>query len=99
VPLAYASARVAKGLEGLGERDFGKGQAVAAYGNKDFDHARPDIVPARKERGPAWRADGIASVELAHRKPLGGHALQVGRADGWVPPARPVAVAHVVSDD
>ena len=104
VPLADAGGGVALGLESLGQRDLVGRQPAGGVGEQHAARCRwhmpaADRQPAGEQRRPARRADLGRRVELREPHALGGHAVEVRRADGRVAVAAEVAVAEVVGED
>jgi hypothetical protein len=102
MPLADVGGRVAARLERLCERDLSGGQSALGVREEDPPvpgHAAARRVATRQERGPARRTDLRAGVEVREAHALGGHPVEVRRADRRAAVAAEVAVALVVGQD
>ena len=97
VPLADAHRRVTPGPERPGEGDLVVGDAAGGVREEHAVQPAADRQPAGQERRPAGRADRHPVI-LGELQSLGGHPVEVRRADRRVSVAAEVAVAQVVGE-
>ena len=99
VPLANMSGGVGAGFERFGERDLGWRQTARGIGKEHAAvsrHPAPQGITAREERGAARCADFGAGVKIGEPHALGGHAIDIRRADRRAAIAPEITVTLVV---
>ena len=103
VPFSDDAGRVADLLQRLGQGDLGGRQTVVRVLEEHplapAEHPAPQVYAPGQQGRPARRADRGLRVEAGPALALGGHAVEVGRADRRVPVGAEVAVAEVVGED
>src|SRR6476646_7146000 len=102
VPFADTSGGVAERLQCLGERGFAGRQTAGRVGEENAAlaaHAAADRQSAGKQGSSARRTQRSRDVGAGVLLALGGHAVQVRRANGRMPVTTQVPVAQIVGKD
>ena len=104
VPFADGAGRIAFGLQGPGNRDLVRRQPagivrIEHMPARTAGHAAANGQPPGQQRRPAGRAERGARIEIGEAQPLGGHPVEVGRANARMTVAAQVAIAQVVGHD
>jgi hypothetical protein len=99
VPFAITGGRVTERLDHLGDGHFAIADANLGLRAEHIRQADPLRVTARHQGRPRRRTHGGGGVEVGEARPLGRHAVDVGRLIPFGPETADIRVAHIVDED